>query len=1218
MMKGIVLSKKCCAVLLFLVAGAFAAITPALPSTDADDCYLISSVEELYGFAAVVNGSNGMTRNAKACGKLTKDITVNKDLWETIDNNATNQGASISSWTPIVNFEGSFDGNGHSISGLYLDCFWSTDPARVSFIANITGTNKVVIKNLNIKDSFFSGTGPGSFNIGVLVTEVPQGSSVSIENSHVEARAICNTYTGGLIGLMYGSAYIEGSSFTGELSGAIAAGGLVATEIGSSKLTITNSFSKGLHNLDSKSAYAPHVGGLIGYASGTTTIEKSHSEFAIKKGGRSGGLIGYAVGKVNVTECYNTAPLKGEVVGGLIAQVEEYVHLFNSYNIGALDGSRITGGILGHSAGEAAIVNSFNMGENSEGNKLGCIIDSRVYRYGENNLLVENAYCPEEGDPYNGGINIVENTFKSGSLGKKLHAFRAEDVDGSVWGQDVGKDDYPVLTGTIKNAKEDVFRKLSFVTFEGDTTAYPTQYQEGFPAEIPEIVNSGYVYAWYDNPEFTGKKYHEIPASTKGDLTLYARLLKITPPAKDGECYSISNAEELYSFAAIVNGSSGMTKDSLACAKLTDDIVLNKSVLGMNGTVNFSDTSFFFPWTPMMGFGGTFDGQNHVISGLYVDDPYGDWAGFIVYTEGDAVIKNLGVVDSYIRGGSAGGLVGLSSYYSLKIFNCFNASHIVSVSTNAGGLVGRGGDSLIVQDSYNSGFVESGRYAGGIIGAAADISIIKGCHNVGTIRGSDAGGIIGEVDGKKIISWCYNEGLIEGRSYSGGILGSTYRGWTRISESYNKGDVGSNDLASKQQYYHAGGLVGGKANTGYADIDTLSIINSYNVGNVFAGDKDAGGLAGSLYSSMHLIVKNSYNIGEFTASDSKYHRGGILGNSWRPIETDFDNSFYLAGDSTSFEGLEMSASDVEDGSLLQKLHNYNKDEIFGTVWTQEIGKDLYPVLKGSVYNIEFMVATTTVKTISVFAGTDMSLVKLPEKEGYTYVPVELPNVMPEKDLVVYGKFVANSYTITVSVNDSTMGSVTGLNETGVYMYNASVSLKAVPAEGYEFSNWEDNLNARASRTITVKNDAQYVAVFKKAESSSSSVASSSSETSSSSEVSSSSETSSSSAEEKSSSSETKSSSSSANSSSSETSKSSSSSKKDAIVALPESHFGMIAEGRRLVFWNADVGEKFAIMDMQGRVIRAERVNQSRFEVCLQTAGGYIVRIGRIMVRVNLK
>ena len=1204
-MKRIFLSKKCYAALLFLAIGAFAAITPALPSTDANGCYLISNAEELYGFAAVVNGSNGMTRNAKACGKLTKDITVNKDLWETIDNNATNQGASISSWTPIVNFEGSFDGNGHSISGLYLDCFWSTDPARVSFIANITGTNKVVIKNLNIKDSFFSGTGPGSFNIGVLVTEVPQGSSVSIENCHVEARAICNTYTGGLIGLMYGSAYIEGSSFTGELSGAIAAGGLVATEIGSSKLTITNSFSKGLHNLDPKSAYTPHVGGLTGYASGTTTIEKSHSEFAIKKGGRSGGLIGYAVGKVNVTKCYNTAPLKGEVVGGLIGQVEEYVHLVNSYNVGALDGSRITGGILGHSAGEAVIINSFNMGEPSEGNKIGCIIGNRVYRYSENNLLVENAYCLEEGDTYNGGINIAESAFNSGSLAKKLHAFHAEDVDGSVWGQNVGKDGYPVLTGTIKNAKEDVFRKLSFVTFEGDKTVYPSQYQEGFPTKIPEIANTSYVYAWYDNPEFTGKKYHEISASTKGDFTLYAKLLKITPPPKDGECYSISNAEELYSFAAVVNGSNGMTKDSLACAKLTDDIVLNKSVLGMTGTVNFSDTSFLFPWTPMIGFGGTFDGQNHVISGLYVNDPYGNWTGFIAYTEGNAVIKNLGIVDSYVRGGGAGGLVGLSSYYSLKIFNCFNASHIVSVNSCAGGLVGRGGDSLIVQDSYNSGFVESGIYAGGIIGGAADISVIKRCHNVGTIRGYDAGGILGQVEGKKFISWCYNEGLIEGTSYSGGILGSANHGWTRISESFNKGDVGSNDLASKTNDYKAGGLVGGKGNTGFADIDTLSIINSYNVGNVFAGDQDAGGLVGSLYSSMHLVVKNSYNIGKITASNSKYHRGGILGNSWRPIGTDFDNSFYLAGDSTTFEGLEMSASDVEDGSLLQKLHNYNKDDIFGTVWNQEIGKDLYPVLKGSAYNIEFKVATTTVKTASVYAGTSMSLVKLPERVGYTYVPVELPDVMPEKDLVVYGKFVTNSYTITVSVNDTTMGSVTGLNETGMYVYNASVSLKAVPAEGYEFSNWEDNLNARASRTITVKRDAHYVAVFKKAEASSSSVANSSSESSSSSAG-------------ESSSSELKSSSSSAKSSSSETSKSSSSSKKDAIVALSEPRFGMVAEGRRLMFWNADVGEEFAIMDMQGRVIRAERVNQSRFEVSLQTAGSYIVRIGRSMTRINLK
>ena len=77
--------KESCAALLFLVAGAFAAITPSKPSTDADGCYLISNVEELYGFAAIVNGTDNMQKNAEACGKLTADITVNEDLLSTID-----------------------------------------------------------------------------------------------------------------------------------------------------------------------------------------------------------------------------------------------------------------------------------------------------------------------------------------------------------------------------------------------------------------------------------------------------------------------------------------------------------------------------------------------------------------------------------------------------------------------------------------------------------------------------------------------------------------------------------------------------------------------------------------------------------------------------------------------------------------------------------------------------------------------------------------------------------------------------------------------------------------------------------------------------------------------------------------------------------------------------------------------------------------------------
>jgi hypothetical protein len=63
---------------------------------------------------------------------------------------------------------------------------------------------------------------------------------------------------------------------------------------------------------------------------------------------------------------------------------------------------------------------------------------------------------------------------------------------------------------------------------------------------------------------------------------------------------------------------------------------------------------------------------------------------------------------------------------------------------------------------------------------------------------------------------------------------------------------------------------------------------------------------------------------------------------------------------------------------------------------------------------------------------------------------------------------------------------------------------------------------------------------------------------------------------------------------------------------------MIVEGRRLIIRNVVPGNDFAIMDMQGRVVLADNVSQSQFKVELQTAGGYIVRIGQSMRRVNIK
>ena len=66
------------------------------------------------------------------------------------------------------------------------------------------------------------------------------------------------------------------------------------------------------------------------------------------------------------------------------------------------------------------------------------------------------------------------------------------------------------------------------------------------------------------------------------------------------------------------------------------------------------------------------------------------------------------------------------------------------------------------------------------------------------------------------------------------------------------------------------------------------------------------------------------------------------------------------------------------------------------------------------------------------------------------------------------------FTITVSSNNDAWRTVTG----GVtYDMNAEVTLKATPAEGYEFEKWNDG-NTESVRVITVTANTNYVAYFK--------------------------------------------------------------------------------------------------------------------------------------------
>lgn len=69
--------------------------------------------------------------------------------------------------------------------------------------------------------------------------------------------------------------------------------------------------------------------------------------------------------------------------------------------------------------------------------------------------------------------------------------------------------------------------------------------------------------------------------------------------------------------------------------------------------------------------------------------------------------------------------------------------------------------------------------------------------------------------------------------------------------------------------------------------------------------------------------------------------------------------------------------------------------------------------------------------------------------------------------------VINYYTVTVSAANPTTGSVTG---GGVYEENTTATIEAVPANGYEFVEWNDHVTTNP-RSFTVTSDVEYVATF---------------------------------------------------------------------------------------------------------------------------------------------
>ncbi len=171
-----------------------------------------------------------------------------------------------------------------------------------------------------------------------------------------------------------------------------------------------------------------------------------------------------------------------------------------------------------------------------------------------------------------------------------------------------------------------------------------------------------------------------------------------TKPELKDNFYQISNALELLWFMYDVNNG-----DVNSNAVLVINIVINedcleqiKQMLGLS-----KEATEIVEWQPIgtveNAYNGIFDGQGHTISGIYVNQTEKSDVGLFGAITSDAVIKNLGIVDSYISGKeNVGAICGSNDG---AIVNCYSLATTVSTDASSG-IAGEVSENGIVENSY--------------------------------------------------------------------------------------------------------------------------------------------------------------------------------------------------------------------------------------------------------------------------------------------------------------------------------------------------------------------------------------------------------------------------------------------------------------------------------------------------------------------------------------
>ena len=751
--------------------------------TNSDEAYEIGNAGQLYWFAGLVNGTltDGTAQNLKANAVLTADITVNEDLLASIntdDDGKVTNGTSFRIWLPMgkINanngqqmlYAGIFDGKGHSISGVYANLYDAPveDPKNIynnKDYAGLFGLLEGVTRNLSVIDSYMR----GEDWIGGICGYNDGGT---IQNCYSAATVCGDSYIGGICGRSRSNSMIENCYNAGYIYGATRSIGGIC---GNNYSTIENCYNVG--NVNGKF----YVGGIVGESSGLGDT-------------------------IWIKDCYNRGNVIGdtEKIGGIGGCIGSSL-VENCYSQATVSGNTNVGGICGNS-NKVDFQNAYYDSNLYTGDAIGYLKDATIKQ--------------TEGKS--------SQAFESGEIAYLLQAGREE----AIWGQTLSGNDvqaYPVLGGAkvyqvteYKGCIEST--GIAGTTYNNDNANAPVVFG-------PHVYENGFctICSAYEPAVLTTGKYD---IDVNGEIT------------DSDEAYEIGNAGQLYWFAGLVNGTltDGTAQNLGANAVLTKNITVNEDLLASIKTDddgNVTNGSSFKAWRPMGmadekgeftgHYKGIFDGNGHSISGVYVnrdeaaddvDTRFKSSIGLFGYHDG--VTRNLGILDSYMRGkGCIGGICGYNDGGTIQ--NCYSAATVCGDSY-IGGICGRSRSNSIIENCYNAGYIYGAtRSIGGICGD--NYSTIESCYNIGIIEGNFmVGGIVGVSSGLGNTIWikdCYNRGNVIGDTIDIGGIGG-YIGSSLVENCYSQATVSGNT--------NVGGICG---NSNKVDFQ-----NAYYDSNLYTGD----------------------------------------------------------------------------------------------------------------------------------------------------------------------------------------------------------------------------------------------------------------------------------------------------------------------------------------------------------------------------------------------